>query len=365
MRWQAFTAVIGILVVAGTGARARHADRDRSDRVPGVLQGRRVARRTTAWASTSRSPAARSASSIRAIRSQQVIQDIELGKDRRRQGALRRDVRAHQAGRHGEGERPDVARRAQSRPAGHCSAPTERALRRRRPRERLAGRQRGHEADAGTDGTADDDGWRRTTGSGAGREECGRLRRHRAGLRPHRQPLRSGFAAADRADQSGAVHAGEPGHRASDSSSRAIARRWKAWSSARHAIAASDWKFCGGGDVRCAAAAHETAGADLPEERLRSGEALPGRVHREGSVRPRRRLRRVARRRVVLQDTPTRTTPARQSARRWQSRTASRAASRSRATSCAAGCTSASTRTRRSARCTTACGRSSRAAASR
>ena len=70
-----------------------------------------------------------------------IITDIQLGKDRRRQGPLRDDVHADQAGRHVAGERFHVARRAEPRRRHHHRR--DRAQpRRRRPGERLAGRQR-------------------------------------------------------------------------------------------------------------------------------------------------------------------------------------------------------------------------------
>ena len=129
-------------------------------------------------------------------------------------------------------------------------------------------------------------------------------------------------------------------------------------------IAPADWAF-----AKCDAD-HPFPGTpdptpDLPEERLRSEPALPGRVHREGPARARHRLRRVPRRRLVLQVCARRTMPARPIRSPAASTGRSPAASRSPATSSAASCISASTRTRPAASSMTARGRSSPAAASR
>ena len=120
------------------------------------------------------------------------------------------------------------------------------------------------------------------------------------GPRPHRQPLRPRRAAVDRADQSRALYAGEHGYVESDAR-LARSRNDGRCRHRRDIDRGRRLEILRRRHVRCAGAADETAGADLSERRLQSGEALSGRVHRERSVHPRHRFRRVARCRVVLQ----------------------------------------------------------------
>ena len=147
--------------------------------------------------------------------------------------------------------------------------------------------------------------------------------------------------------------------------SRATARAQNGDVTGEREVPSADWAW-----ARCDAdqpvPRHARPDADLPEGRLRSSAALPGGVHRRRSVRARHRLRRVARRR------PRSSRRAKADDAGTPNPIAGRGHAQHRARRLAVGQLPARLaaprlqpgRERRS-RCTTACGRSSPAAASR
>ena len=331
---------------------ACHTHRDRRDRGrAGAGRGRTAADRLR----TDRRPRVRRARSAGA--GQRHHPGHRARERRRWQGALCGVVRHLQAGRRVEDQRPDVARRAQSRPRVSIRGAGAR-VGRRHAGQRLARRQRrrhrvARQGERG--GTAVP-----AVAGGA----CARRRGdHRRGVRPHRQPIGAGIAAAAGADQPGAVPAGVARH---DESAPGVARRREP--ARRGERRGGDRpERLGLGALRRQHAVSRCArrDADLPEARLRCRTAVPGGVHRSRPVRARHRLRRVARRRRVLQERAGRRS------RHAQSDRAPRHAQH-HARHLAVGqlparlaAPRASTRTRAAAACTTACGRSSPAGASR
>ena len=228
-----------------------------------------------------------------------IIQDIELGKDADGKVRYVATFVDHQADGHGESERPDVARRAQSRQTAHLSD-----MERGFGDVGLASAWQGDNASMSAGlGTAvrptmnaDGNHWlqvpvaQNPDGSPVTGPVLGRIV-NRSG--PDAQPLivqtnpvpympasldtsKATLVSRDHESMEGVVTGETP-------------------------IAGSGLEILRRRHVRCAGAADETAGADLPQRRLQSGQALSGGLHRERSVRPWHRFRRVARCRVVLQ----------------------------------------------------------------
>ena len=157
----------------------------------------------------------------------------------------------------------------------------------------------------------------------------GRVPDHRPRHRPDRQRDRPRLAADARAQQqSGAVQAGHARHDEGDADDAHRARRSTARSAGRGRSPSSDWAW-----ARCSAdepvPGHARSDADLREGRLRSEAAVPGCLHRAGSLRARHRLRGVPRRRVLLPQRGERQRGHRQSGGAARSRGSSAAAGRS------------------------------------
>ncbi len=111
--------------------------------------------------------------------------------------------------------------------------------------------------------------------AGADREERRRLDRHRPGLRPHHQPLGPGLAAADRADQPGAVPAARRSTRRSDRSSRATTKSMEGVVSGEQVVRAPT-----GSGRRC------SGGNPFPGPRARTATATSRSASRAASTRP-------------------------------------------------------------------------------
>ena len=216
-------------------------------------------------ASTKRSPAAPSASSTRTTRRTRRSPTSRRRSARRRArgGRVRRHLPHRQADRHVEVERPDVARRAEPRrPHHHQYRPAHAG--RRRPVERVAGRQRRRhggsreclERDAGY----------------AGQQRVGRHagdhRHDREDLRPHHQPQRPQRGAAERDGQSHPVLPGRtrPTTRARCSRSAPRRRSTATFTEGRHG-AERRLEVLRRRHVRRADAGDHAAGAALPQGR--------------------------------------------------------------------------------------------------
>ena len=201
--------------------------------------------------------------------------------------------------------------------------PAERNERRHRLEQRMAGRQLRRTAPRG----------RQRVRRRADREESGRLAGHRVwsmgrifnARGPDSRPMFGSI-------ESVSVQADDAGHDEGDADHARVRENPTAPSVRRRPFRARDWAW-----AKCSAdepvSRHAGPDADLPEERLRSKAAIPGGIHREGSVRAGDWLRRVPRHRHIFQERRTgRQRHAEPSGRRT-CRGLSPGASRSRATS--------------------------------